>query len=42
MQEKPSIPACPKCGKTYGVTTRKDSTIRCRLCGYEGEAKVKK
>jgi len=33
---------CPKCGKGYGINTRKDKTIRCRLCGYEGEPKVKK
>ena len=31
------IPACPNCGKSYGVNVRKDGTIRCKLCGYEGE-----
>ena len=31
------ISPCPKCGKTYGVTTRKDGSIRCRICGYEGD-----
>lgn len=34
------IPTCPKCGKSYGVTTRKDGSIRCRICGYEGEKKM--
>ena len=26
---------CPNCGKGYGMNTRKDGTVRCRLCGYE-------
>lgn len=33
------IPSCPRCGKSYGVNVRKDGTIRCKLCGYEGETK---
>jgi len=34
--QKPTIPACPTCGKRYGINVRTDGTIRCRLCGYEG------
>lgn len=29
---------CPKCEKAYGINTRKDKSIRCKLCGYEGPA----
>jgi uncharacterized protein (DUF983 family) len=29
--------ACPGCGKGYGMNTRKDGTVRCRLCGWEGK-----
>jgi DNA-directed RNA polymerase subunit RPC12/RpoP len=29
---------CPNCNKGYGTNTRKDGSIRCRLCGYEGLA----
>jgi len=36
-QPEKAIPACPKCGKSYGINKRKDGTIRCKLCGYEGE-----
>ena len=35
-KEPKAIPVCPKCGKSYGVNVKKDGTIRCRLCGYEG------
>jgi DNA-directed RNA polymerase subunit RPC12/RpoP len=38
-QQTTNIPVCPKCGKSYGINVRKDGTIRCRLCGYEGEKK---
>jgi len=39
MPKKKSKKACPGCGKGYGMNVRKDGTIRCRLCGYEGGAK---
>jgi hypothetical protein len=29
---------CPQCSKGYGTNTRKDGSIRCRLCGYAGPA----
>jgi uncharacterized Zn finger protein (UPF0148 family) len=29
---------CPQCNKGYGTNTRKDGSIRCRLCGYTGSA----
>jgi uncharacterized Zn finger protein (UPF0148 family) len=31
---------CPQCDKGYGTNTRKDGSIRCRLCGYEGPAMI--
>lgn len=34
--EEIPIPVCPKCKKGYGINTRCDGTIRCKLCGYEG------
>jgi len=34
--EKPVV--CPQCRKAYGINVRKDGTIRCKLCGYEGTA----
>lgn len=39
---KSEIIVCPKCGKSYGINTRKDGTIRCKLCGYEGSKEGKK
>jgi uncharacterized protein (DUF983 family) len=26
---------CPSCGKGYKLSTRKDGTTRCHLCGHE-------
>ena len=34
-------PICPNCGKK-GVYFRKDGSVRCKACGYEGEYVVKK
>ena len=31
---------CPQCNKGYGTNTRKDGSIRCRLCGYVGPAMI--
>ena len=34
-------PVCPNCGKR-GINFRKDGSVRCKACGYEGEYVVKK
>lgn len=37
----PKRPPCPSCGKrTYYV--RKDGSMFCRVCGYDGDLKIKK
>ncbi len=30
---------CPKCDKSYKLTTTKDGITRCSYCGYAGLAK---
>lgn len=31
---------CPACQKGYKLTTKKDGTTRCHLCGFEGKREV--
>lgn len=42
MVTQETLIKCPICGKTYGINVRKDGTLRCKLCGYEGPKKVVK
>ncbi len=30
---------CPTCGKGYRLTSKKDGSTRCGICGYEAERK---
>jgi uncharacterized Zn finger protein (UPF0148 family) len=34
-------PVCPNC-KKKGINFRKDGSVRCKACGYEGAYEVKK
>ena len=34
-------PVCPNCGKK-GIYFRKDGSVRCKACGYDGVYGVKK
>jgi uncharacterized Zn finger protein (UPF0148 family) len=34
-------PTCPKCGRKT-IYFRKDGSVRCTACGYDGKAEVKK
>jgi len=36
-KQKANKKTCPGCGKGYGINTRKDGSIRCKLCGYESK-----
>lgn len=36
MQEMVERAACPKCGRIT-INVRKDGSIRCYKCGYEGK-----
>lgn len=30
------VPVCPKCGRKT-IYFRKDGSVKCRACGYDGE-----
>ena len=29
---------CPYCGKGYRITSKKNNTSRCGICGHEGDS----
>ena len=35
------MPVCPKCGRKT-IYFRKDGSIKCRACGYDGKLEEKK
>ena len=35
-----TIPVCPKCGRKT-IYFRKDGSVKCRACGYDGTMDVK-
>jgi len=40
MTAKGEIPVCPNC-KRKTIYFRKDGSVKCRSCGYDGAIKVK-
>lgn len=37
--KEPEVPVCPEC-KRKTIYFRKDGSVKCRACGYDGEMKA--